>query len=429
MAGTFSRITTLLGAVAILLVGHGLQLTLLPVYAQAAGWTNSAIGITGSFYFLGFVVGCIVNPRIVSGVGHIRAFMVMAAIATFAVLGVALFVSVPAWMLLRFATGFALAGLYMVIESWLSEVSPREQRGRVLAVYTLISLVGMACGQWLMGVEVGEPLQRFMIAGLLIVIAIVPVGLTRVQSPQPIPAIRFTPRLLARASRVAIVASALAGMVTGAFWSMGPLLGRSAGLDAGEVGLLMSAGIFGGALVQLPIGRLSDTLDRRLVIGALATLGTLVCLAGWYLVGDSALVLYAIVFCLGASALPLYALCIAHASDRATMTLVEITSSVLIVNGMGAVLGPTLVAPLMDALGPRVFFGYCTICLALAASWAFYRMLVVERVRHEGHAVILPRTTQAVAGLPEAAAGEHEPAEQAPQSNGPTVMDDTQPLQ
>jgi MFS family permease len=239
-----------------------------------------------------------------------------------------------------------------------------------------------------------------------------------VQSPHAIPPIRFTPRLLAQASRVAIVASALSGMVTGAFWSMGPLLGRSFGLGAGKVGLLMSAGILGGALVQMPVGRLSDSLDRRLVIGAMASVGTAVSLVGWFFVGDSTTVLFAIVFCLGASALPIYALCIAHASDKATMTLVEVTSSILIVNGMGAVFGPTLVAPLMDALGPRVFFGYCSICLALAAAWAFYRMFVVERAPHEGRAAILPRTTQAVAELPEDALQEEgpRPAETPPDS-------------
>jgi MFS family permease len=183
MVGTLSRITSLLLAVSILLIGHGLQLTLLPVHAEALGWSTSAVGLTGSFYFLGFVAGCIVIPAIVAGVGPIRSFMVMAAIATVALLGAGLFAYVPAWCLLRFASGFALSGLYLVIESWLSDVSPSGQRGTILAIYTMISLLGMALGRILMGLGSAQDLELLMLGAVLISLAIVFVGLARVASP------------------------------------------------------------------------------------------------------------------------------------------------------------------------------------------------------------------------------------------------------
>lgn len=400
MSGTLSRITSLLTATTILLVGHGLQLTLLPLHALDAGWSGTAIAWTGSFYYLGFLTGCMRLPGTVATVGHIRSFMVMAAIATAALLAAALFVSVPAWLVLRFASGFALAGLYMVIESWLTEVSPGEQRGRVLSIYLILSLLGMAIGQILIATGSAGDLRLFVLGALLIAIAIVPVGLTRVHSPQPIPHVRFEVRSLLRSSRVAVVCVALAGMVVGGFWTLGPIVARGFGLDAGSVGLLMSFGVVGGAAAQAPVGRFSDSMDRRLVIGAVSVIGVAAAVFAWLFAGSSVVALYASFFLLGATSMPLYALCIALASDRTDSSLVEVASGMLLAHSAGSIVGPLLVSPMIGRGSSRVYFVYAAVCLALSAGWTFYRYSITRRPRPaEPHAAMLPRTTQAVAGL------------------------------
>jgi MFS family permease len=189
-------------------------------------------------------------------------------------------------------------------------------------------------------------------------------------------------------------------MVTGAFWTLGPLLARAFGLDAGQAGVMMSLGISGGALSQLPVGRLSDLTDRRIVIGGIAVTGALVALAGLLFTSIGTSALYGLIFLFGATTMPLYALCIVHAGDNTDLSLVEVTSGILIVHSAGSILGPILVAALMDAFGPQSFFGYASACLSVAALWAFYRRFVVERPReYTEHAAILPRTTQAVAEL------------------------------
>jgi MFS family permease len=398
MVQTLSRITTLLVAVAILLIGHGLQLTLLPVHAQAIGWSTSAIGVTGSFYFLGFVAGCILIPGVVAGVGHIRTFMVMAAIATAALLAAGVFVSVGSWIIFRFATGLALAGLYMVIESWLSDVSQSNQRGSVLAIYSMISLMGMALGQALLGL--GEPLelQLFMLAAILMSIAIVPIGLMRVASPHPIPPVSFTPRIMLRTSRVAVVGALFAGLVTGAFWTLGPVVGRAFGLAPAEIGVMMSTGILGGAAAHLPVGRLSDRFDRRGVVGGLMLFGAGVAAFGMVFGPGSPAALFSAIFLFGASTMPIYSLCIAHASDNTELSLVEVASGILIMHSAGSIIGPIVVAALMDSFGARSFFAYVLACLVLASIWTLHRKLVVERPMPT-HVSILPRTTHAVAEL------------------------------
>lgn len=401
MVGSLYRITSLLVAVGILLVGHGLQLTLLPVYAQGLGWEPFAIGTTGSVYFLGFVVGCTVNPSIIARVGHIRAFMVMAAVATIALLSAGLILQWAAWLLFRFATGFALAGLYMVIESWLNEVSPADRRGTILAVYTAISLLGMAIGQSLMSVGTPLGLDLFGIGAVFLCLAIIPVGLTSIPSPSPIPSMRFTPQILARASRVAVVGAFFAGLVTGAFWTLGPVLGSAYGLEAGAIGTLMGLGILGGAVIQLPVGRLSDIVDRRVVIGLLCACGAGAALLGWLFAATSTAAFFAVMFLLGAATMPIYALCIAHASDNSSLSLVEVTSGTLIMHSGGSIIGPIVVAALMAGVGAASYFAYVFVCLTVAAVWVLTRRLRVTRPHHAGevHTAMLPRTTQVVAEM------------------------------
>lgn len=411
MGPALSRISSLLLAVGILLTGHGLQLTLLPLRALDQGWTPAAIGLTGSAYFVGFVTGCIVVPRVVSDVGHIRSFMVMAAAATVALLGAGLLTNIWAWLAFRAVTGFALAGLYMVIESWLGDVTPRESRGTILATYSVISLAGMAVGQLLIGLDAGPRQSSFLVAGILLAISIIPVGLTRIGSPHPVPALRFRPRALLGASRVAVVCAGLAGLVTSAFWALGPLLGTTFGIAPGNVGLLMGAGIAGGAMCHLPVGRLSDHFDRRIVIGTIATTGVLVGAVSALYAGRSPALPYLAFFLVGATSMPLYSLCVALACDQSELSLVEVTSGILLINGFASILGPIVASAAIAAFGPTGYFGYFSVCLLLASLWTVFRVVVVERhPEREVDASILPRTTQAIAELAESDVGESDGA-------------------
>ncbi|MEQ8858131.1 MAG: MFS transporter [Pseudomonadales bacterium] len=400
MTHTLGRVSTLLLAVAILLTGHGLQLSLLPMRAEALGWSTSAIGFTGSAYFVGFVFGCVVVPSVVAKVHHIRTFMVMASIATAVILGLGLFDNVWTWMALRFCTGFAFSGMYMVIESWLSEAAPGNRRGTVLAVYSMISLLAMMVGQSFLGLADPVDLELIMVAALIMGLAIIPIGLTRLEAPQGIPRARFSPRVLARASRVAVVCVFCGGLVTGAFWSVGPLVGRAFGLDGAGIGAMMGVAITGGALAQFPVGRLSDYTDRRLVIAGMFALGVLCCLAGWWLAAGHTTLLYLIMLLFGATTMPIYALCIVTAADNTDLPLIEIAGGILIMNSLGSILGPILVAPLMASLGGEGFFLFSAVGLALGVAWALYRVAVAERPRHhEQKFMVMPRTSFVATGL------------------------------
>jgi MFS family permease len=378
MTDTLLRISTPLLAAAILLCGHGLQLTLLPARAELLGWSLTTIGLTGSFYFLGFVLGCLVIPGIVATVAHIRTFHVMAAIATLAVLLAGLIESTAAWLILRFGTGFAFAGLYMVIESWLSHVAPEQSRGAVLAAYTTICLTSMMAGQWFLMLYDAAGHELFMIAAALLCLAILPVGLTRLPPPPPLPGTRFSPKVLLRASRVALVCAFLGALVTGAIWTMGPLVAAAFDLTSAEVGGMMSTILLGGIVSQFPVGYLSDRTDRRIVIAGLLVFGAIAALVGWLLAHDSR---------------------IATASDNSSIPLIEIASGILVMNSLGSILSPITLAPMLNTFGPSSFFLFVLACLSLAATWTIFRIVVVERPKTHDHAPVLPRTTPVVAGL------------------------------
>lgn len=402
MTNTLGRVSTLLLAVAILLVGHGLQLSILPLRAAALDWSTAAIGLTGSAYFLGFVIGCLVIPSVVAQVAHIRTFMVMAALATTALLALGLLDHLLAWLPLRLCTGFALAGLYMVIESWLSEAATAKSRGSVLAIYSMISLMAMMLGQTLLGVAGPLDLQLIMLAALIMALAILPIGLTRMTAPHAIPRARFSPRILLRASRVAVVCAFFGGLVTGALWSVGPLVAQALGLEGSDIGAMMAAAILGGALAQFPVGRLSDHFDRRRVIALLMTVGAAVSAAGWWLAPNGEAALLAVMFCVGATSMPVYALCIATAADNTDVPLIQITSGILIMNSLGSILGPLLVAPAIAALGGRGFFVHASAAMILGALWAFYRIAMVERPsQHDHRFLAVPRTSIVAAELAE----------------------------
>lgn len=402
MTQTLFRVSTLLFAVAVLLVGHGLQLTLLPMRAEALGWTPSAVGITGSSYFFGFVVGCMVIPGIVSQVAHIRTFMVMAALATVALLGAGIFDSLWAWLGLRFVTGFAFAGLYMVIESWLSESSPADRRGSVLAIYSMISLLAMMLGQTFVALSSPLDLKLLMASALIMGLAIIPIGLTRMAAPAAIPRTRFSPRVIGQASRVAVVCALIGGLVTGAFWSVGPLVGRAFGLDNAGIGAMMAAAIVGGALAQFPVGKLSDHTDRRYVIAGMFTLGAALAAVGWWFAAASPSLLYLAMFFIGATAMPIYALCIATASDNSSAPLIQIASGILIMNSLGSIFGPMVVSPLMGQMGGEGFFLFVVSVMTIGAAWSFYRISVIERPkRHEHKFLAVPKTSMVAAEIAE----------------------------
>lgn len=357
---------------ALLLAGHGLQLALLPLRAQGLGFGPTEIGITGSAYFLGFVLGTQLTPRILQRVGHVRTYAVLGAGFVTVVLAIDQLSSFWLWLLLRLLIGTCISGLYMVIESWLNEQASPGQRATLLSFYSLINLAMLTVGQQLLNFGDPQAGLLFSLAAILIALGIIPVSLTRGLLPAPVVSVRIDLTKLWAMSHVGLMGALASGLITGAYWSLAPVFAQGAELTMPQITLFLSLTVLGGAVFQLPLGRISDHYDRRLVLFLSALVGGGLSLALVVLgrAGPGMLILLA--FFWGGSAMTLYAISLAHANDRAEPSdFVMISSAILLVYGLSSVVGSTLASLLMSALGPAGLFwfsGACFFIFALAVS-------------------------------------------------------------
>lgn len=356
MTATLAPILSLLVGVFLLLVGNGLLTSLLAVRLDLEGVGSSWIGAVMGLYFLGMLLGARWAQPTVRAVGHIRAFAAFAALMTVAVLLHGLFVSVWLWGLLRFMGGFAMAALFLVIESWLNVRATPETRGSLLALYMVTSNAGLAMGQVLLGK--GDPmlLALFMVAALFFAAALVPLSLTRAEAPslptpQPLPL-----RQLIRRAPLGVVGTLISGMLLSAFYTLGPVFGSSLGWELNELTRWMTLVILGGVLLQWPLGLLSDRIGREKVyLGvclALSATGVFLWLA---MEGSLHLRLLAGALW-GGAAFMVYPLSVAQVNDWIEDDeRVAAAGQLLLVYGVGAAVHPLLVGMLMDIGGPGLW--------------------------------------------------------------------------
>lgn len=408
MASIYSFFPLLL-SVAILLMGNGLQGTLLPVRAGMEAFGSLEIGVLGSAYFLGFMSGCLFGPRVIRIAGHIRTFAGMVAVASSVVLVHALLVEPIVWWVMRAATGFCFAVLYMVIESWLNEKSTNETRGLIFSVYTIINLTVITAGQLLLMTADPGSFPLFAVASILVSIAAVPVALTRIEQPAPLDVVQLRLGRLFRISPVGVVGCVAVGLANGAFWSLAPVYALKVlgGGAVSGVAWFMSIVVIAGAVGQWPLGRLSDRMDRRLVIigaclGAAAAGLSMVLLAGLVPFG-----LHLFGFAFGLFAFPIYSLSVAHLNDFITEAsdYVEAASGLLLVFAIGAIAGPVIASAVMHLVGIDYLFGFTAAIHILAAGFCVYRMRVRNPAPSEEHipfddAIVLAQTLSSVDPLP-----------------------------
>ncbi|KTF31141.1 MFS transporter, partial [Xanthomonas vesicatoria] len=266
------RLTALLLGVALLLTGSGLLGTLLAVRGGQAGFDARALGLIMSGYFAGFFLGTFFAPPLIRRIGHIRAFAFYASLAAIAVLLHPIWLDPWGWGMLRLVTGAALVGLYTVIESWLNAEPDARRRSRVFSVYMAINLSALALGQILLTAGDAQAPAMFTLTAILICAAVMPVVTTRLIPPEVPQVSRLPLKMLYALAPVATVAAGLSGLAMGAFWGLLPVYANRIGLDADGVAMLMLTAIVGGAVLQWPIGRISDGHDRRIGLVAVSVL-------------------------------------------------------------------------------------------------------------------------------------------------------------
>jgi MFS family permease len=352
-------IGAILFSAAIFIAGNGLIGTLIPVRARLAGFSTDMLGLVGSFYYVGFVAGCFAGPRLLARVGHSRTFAVCAGIAAATTLFQSIFVSPMVWIAMRAGFGFAAASLYMVIESWLNERAEAASRGRIFATYMTINYASMIVGQMLFSSNKPTSFTLFDLTAALYALCLIPVGLTLLPQPQATQVPKIRPLRLFRISPVGVVGCTAVGLANSAVWAWAPIFAQDHGLTRTWLSIFMSMLTLGGALVQLPLGRLSDWIDRRTVILGICVASAALGVVLYAFAGSGRTVLLLLIAAFGITALPFYGLSVAHANDRIPREgFVEASATLLMINALAACFGPTLAAQVIQYFGTQALFLY-----------------------------------------------------------------------
>ena len=381
MLAAISSAWALLLGIALIMLGNGLQNTLLGVRATLEGFGTGTTGLVMTGYFVGFLAGSTVVPRLLANVGHIRVFAALASLASTAALVHTVFVTPLTWGLVRIATGFCFAGLYVVAESWINDAATNRTRGQLLSVYMIMVMGGMGSGQLLMILSDPRGFELFVLVSVLISVALIPITLSVGRAPPFDAPESIGVRTLFRASPLGVAGAFLIGIAHSALFTMGPVYATEIGLSVERISLFIAAALFGGLVLQWPIGWLSDRFDRRRVIVAVAWVAA----GASVTAGVGGIASYSLLIVstalLGGMSMPLYSLCGAHTNDHLTpRQIVAAAATLVLVGGFGLVMGPSLAATLMQLAGPPGIFWLLALVHGCIGAYGLYRMMRREPV-------------------------------------------------
>ncbi|MDG5747606.1 MFS transporter [Qipengyuania sp. XHP0207] len=401
MLAPLQSVRTLLIAIFMLMAGSGFLSTLIAVRLEIAGANAFTIGMVGTAYFGGLMVGSFRVPALIGRIGHIRAFAAFVTIFSASSLAYALAMDPLAWTALRFVDGIAMAGVFVCLESWLNRQAAPQSRSTILAAYMVFLYGGQAAGQFLLNLGEDRPDLPFMFSAILLSLALLPVVLTRMEQPRVETIAAFSLRRLYDASPLGVVGVVLTGAILGAFYGLGAVYVQRIGLGLSQVALFTSCVIAGGVALQTPLGMLSDRFDRRkVIVGCL--LAVVLISAAIAFLPLARLALFACGGLFGGFAFALYPLCVAHSNDHlGEDERLEASSGLVLAYSAGAVAGPLLASLSLSSLGAPGLFVLTGGLALTGAMFGLARMVVAAPVSADDQQSFrgLPRTTPMVAVL------------------------------
>ena len=410
MLGVLGANWALFVGMLLLMVGNGLQASLLGVRGPVAGFSTIEVSAVMSAYFAGFLVSSSATPRLIRRVGHVRVF---AAFGSFISAALVLFPAIEhplAWAVLRAVLGFCFCGVYITAESWLNTATTSANRGSALSIYMIVQMGGIVAAQGMLNLPDPSGYLLFIIPSVLVSLSFAPILLTVSRAPSFESTKSMSLPALYRASPLGLVGMFLLGGVFAAQFGMSALYATRVGLGAGELSAFLASFYVGAFVVQVPIGWLSDRVDRRRLILAVAAGGAGAAAFG-FVSGGAFPALLAAALVMGGCANPLYPLLIAYVNDAVEYEdMASASGGLLFFNGIGAILGPVALGALMGALGPPGFWAFCAALFAAVALYAAYRM-AQRPVQVTGEAATFTPVFQASSSVAVGAAAEwQEPA-------------------
>ncbi|MCA3542940.1 MAG: MFS transporter [Rhodobacter sp.] len=364
----------LLLGVMLLMVGNGMQGSLLGIRGTAGGFSTYEISFVMSAYFLGFLLGSRMAPEMIRRVGHVRVFAALGSLIS-AVL--VLYPVVPDWLswsIMRAVIGFCFAGVYVTAESWLNNTATNETRGQAMSLYMIVQMIGIITSQALLNIPDPSGFVLFILPSVLVSLAFMPILLAATPAPvfdtiRPLPF-----RRLLRISPLGCAGMLLTGGIFAAMFGMAAVWGAMVGLSVKQITIFVAALYLGGLVCQYPIGWLSDRIDRRKLILGLSVAGAVAMLLTFALPLPFAVQVGSAVV-LGGVINPLYSLLIAYTNDYLTKEdMAAASAGMIFLNGLGAIGGPVVTGWMMAQVGPGGFFLLMGLLFGALAAYAGWRM-------------------------------------------------------
>jgi MFS family permease len=380
MVQVLSRSWALLLGMMLLMVGNGLQGTLLGVRGGIEGFSTFEMSFVMSAYFAGFLVGSRVAPQMIRRVGHVRVFAALASFVSAILILYPAFTNPVVWACGRIAIGFCFSGVYVAAESWLNNSADNSNRGKALSIYMIVQMFGIVSAQALLAIGDATGYALFIVSSVLVSISFAPILLSVAPTPAFETAKPMPLRTLIETSPLSCLGMFLLGGVFSAQFGMSAVYGTAAGLSVTQISLFVSSIYIGALLMQYPIGLFSDRVDRRLVILVVALLGGLASVVA-FLNGEYFGALLIVAFIIGGTSNPLYSLLIAYTNDYLEAdNMAAACGGLIFINGVGAISGPLIIGWVMDQYGPEFFFMVIAVLMLTMAAYAGFRMTQRTRV-------------------------------------------------
>ena len=357
----------------------GVQGSLLGVRAAIEGFDDLLIGLLMSCYFAGFLAGSLLTPRMIQRVGHIRIFAALSAVASVTILVHALFINPWAWAL----TGFAFSTIYVVSESWLNQSSTNTNRGQILSVYTTILLAGICAGQFMLNVADPSGFTLFILISVMVSVAAVPILLSVVQTPPIEETERVSISHLWYRTRVGVIAIIVSQWVSSILFSMGAVYVTKLGFTVYQVANFMGAMMAGGMFLQWPLGKLSDTIDRRWVIGFASVSAVFLAIVISF-INEASVWLYGLIFLFGGCSLSLYSIVVAFTNDHLRPAeIVPASGTIILISGLTSITGPITAVFWLQIFGLKSFFLLIAVSLLGMGVMSIWRVLTIPALPAE----------------------------------------------
>ena len=360
---------------AIISLAHGLQGTLLGVRAVFEGFSFISTGFIIAGYYVGYLSGSIIIPILLKRVGHIRVFAALASLASIAILLHTVFLQPEIWFFIRILTGVSLSGIYVIMESWLNDKSTNKTRGKILSIYMIVTFSFFGLGQLLLNLSDPAQVDLFILVSILLSFALLPILLSNTEAPNTSDPKNFSIKELYVTSPLGFVGAIITGLAHSAILGYGAVFAAAKGLGLFEISIFMIIVSSFGALFQLPVGYISDKIDRRIILISVTFIASGLSL---FIVVSSYISLIIFFFLLAiysGMSLPMYSLTIAHTNDYLKQNeIVNASATISILIGFGSIFGPIIASFFMSIIGPDGFFIYLFIVHGLLGLFGLYRI-------------------------------------------------------